>query len=53
MAKAIITGVSGFAGSHLADYLLANTDWEITGIHRPGDSTRNLEHSCSRIDIQL
>ncbi len=29
--RALITGVTGFAGSHLAEYLLANTDLEIWG----------------------
>ena len=26
--KALITGITGMVGSHLADYLLENTDWE-------------------------
>ncbi|HSJ54238.1 MAG TPA: GDP-mannose 4,6-dehydratase [Anaerolineae bacterium] len=29
--KALITGISGFVGSHLAEYLLQNTDWEVAG----------------------
>lgn len=29
--QALITGIGGFAGSHLADYLLAETDWQIVG----------------------
>jgi GDP-4-dehydro-6-deoxy-D-mannose reductase len=29
--RALITGVCGFAGSHLADYLLAHTDLEVCG----------------------
>jgi GDP-4-dehydro-6-deoxy-D-mannose reductase len=29
--KALITGVSGFVGSHLAEYLLQATDWEVAG----------------------
>jgi GDP-4-dehydro-6-deoxy-D-mannose reductase len=29
--RALITGVCGFAGSHLADYLLADTDLEVCG----------------------
>lgn len=31
MKKVIITGVTGQDGSHMADYLLANTDFEILG----------------------
>jgi GDP-4-dehydro-6-deoxy-D-mannose reductase len=29
--KALITGISGFVGSHLAEHLLAQTDWQIAG----------------------
>jgi GDP-4-dehydro-6-deoxy-D-mannose reductase len=29
--RALITGYSGFAGGHLADHLLAETDWELWG----------------------
>lgn len=29
--KALITGISGFVGSHLAGYLLAHTDWQVAG----------------------
>lgn len=29
--KALITGISGFVGSHLAEYLLDATDWEVAG----------------------
>jgi len=29
--KALITGISGFVGSHLAEYLLDQTDWQVAG----------------------
>lgn len=29
--KALITGISGFVGTHLTEYLLAHTDWQIAG----------------------
>ena len=29
--QALITGISGFVGSHLAEYLLAHTDWQVAG----------------------
>ena len=32
--KAFITGITGMVGSHLAEYLLENTDWEIHGLIR-------------------
>ncbi len=31
LLRALITGISGFVGSHLAEYLLAHTDWHIAG----------------------
>jgi GDP-4-dehydro-6-deoxy-D-mannose reductase len=30
--RALVTGVGGFAGSHLAEYLLEHTDWDIVGL---------------------
>src|SRR5215212_3978206 len=32
--RALITGVSGFAGGHLAEYLAHNTSWELFGAVR-------------------
>jgi GDP-4-dehydro-6-deoxy-D-mannose reductase len=29
--KALITGISGFVGSHLAEYLLETTNWQVAG----------------------
>lgn len=29
--RALITGISGFVGSHLAEYLLNRTDWQVSG----------------------
>lgn len=29
--RALITGISGFVGSHLAEYLLTHTDWQVAG----------------------
>ncbi len=31
MARALITGISGFVGSHLAEHLLTETDWHVAG----------------------
>ena len=42
---AFITGITGMVGSHLADYLFANTDWQIVGLIRwrsPLDNISNL-----------
>lgn len=29
--RALVTGISGFVGSHLAEYLLSHTDWQVAG----------------------
>ena len=34
MQKALITGITGMVGSHLADFLLTETDWEVYGVCR-------------------
>jgi len=49
--RALITGITGFAGSHLADHLLALGDIEVHGIVRPGHSTRNVDHILGRIAL--
>lgn len=48
--KALITGVTGMVGSHLADYLLAETDWEVHGMCRWRSPLDNLEHLLGRIN---
>lgn len=49
-AKVLITGITGMVGSHLADYLLANTDWEIYGLCRWRSPLSNISHLISRIN---
>jgi len=45
MAKrALITGITGMVGSHLADYLLVHTDWEIVGLCRWRSPLDNISH---------
>src|SRR5512146_1464638 len=44
MRRVLITGVTGFAGSHLVDYLLTRKDFEIHGICRWRSRTENIEH---------
>jgi len=48
--KVLITGITGFAGSHLADYLLANfPEVEIYGIKRWRSKTENIEHLKDKV----
>jgi GDP-mannose 4,6-dehydratase len=49
MAKrALITGITGMVGSHLADFLLENTDWDIYGMCRWRSPLDNVEHLLER-----
>ena len=48
--RALITGLTGMVGSHLADYLLENTNWEIYGLCRWNDNFDNIEHLFDRIN---
>jgi GDPmannose 4,6-dehydratase len=42
--RALITGITGMVGSHLADYLLEYTDWEIYGMCRWRSPLDNISH---------
>jgi len=46
--KALITGITGMVGSHLADYLLENTNWDIYGMCRWRSPLDNVEHLLER-----
>jgi GDP-4-dehydro-6-deoxy-D-mannose reductase len=47
--KALITGISGFVGSHLAEYLLARTDWRVAGtVYGP---YRNISEIRDRLEL--
>ena len=46
----LITGVTGMVGSHLVDFLLENTNWNIYGFTRWNDNMENIEHLSSRIN---
>ena len=48
--KAFITGITGMVGSHLAEFLLEETDWEIHGLIRWRSPLDNIESLVSRIN---
>ena len=50
MKNVLITGITGMVGSHLADHLLQNTDWEIYGLVRWNDKMDNIEHLMQKIN---
>lgn len=48
--RALITGITGMVGSHLADYLLKNTEWDVYGMCRWRSSQDNVEHLIERVN---
>lgn len=50
MTRALITGVTGMVGSHLLDYLVSNTDWEVDGLARWRSPLDNIEHHLADIN---
>lgn len=48
--KALITGITGMVGSHLADYLIQNTDWEIHGLLRWRSPLDNVSHLLDKVN---
>jgi GDP-4-dehydro-6-deoxy-D-mannose reductase len=51
MRRVLVTGVTGFAGSHLVDFILERGDCEIYGIRRWRSRTENIEHFKDRITL--
>lgn len=51
--RALITGITGMVGSHLAEYVLDHSDWDIVGMCRwrsPLDNIRSLVPRINRKD---
>jgi GDP-mannose 4,6-dehydratase len=46
--RVLITGITGMVGSHLADYLLARTNWELFGMCRWRSPLDNVAHLLER-----
>jgi GDP-4-dehydro-6-deoxy-D-mannose reductase len=50
--RALITGITGFAGSHLAEYLLAeHPDVEVFGLYRWRSRMENIEHLGNQVQL--
>lgn len=45
-----ITGITGMVGSHLADFLIKNTDWNIYGLLRWNEDISNIKHHIEKIN---
>lgn len=50
--KALITGITGMVGSHLADFLISNTDWNVYGVCRWRSPIDNVEQLIERANNQ-
>ncbi len=50
MKNVLITGISGMVGSHLTDYLLKNTNWNIYGLIRWRSNLENISHLMNLIN---
>ena len=48
--KALITGITGMVGSHLADFLLENTDWDVYGVCRWRSPLDNVQQLLDRVN---
>jgi GDP-4-dehydro-6-deoxy-D-mannose reductase len=50
--RVLITGITGFAGSHLAEYLLERGDVEVFGIRRWRSRTEHVQHLSDKLVIE-
>lgn len=48
--RAFITGITGMVGSHLLDYLIEHTDWDVYGLLRWRSPLENIHGHLSRIN---
>lgn len=50
MTVALITGITGMVGSHMADFVLKETDWEIYGLIRWRSPLDNIAHLVDEVN---
>jgi len=51
MKKVLITGVTGFAGNYLAEYLLSLKEYDISGTYLAEDSLNNIGFSKDKVNL--
>ena len=49
--RALVTGITGFVGSHMADYLLERGDVEVFGAKRWSSRLRNVHHLLGGVQL--
>lgn len=50
--RALITGITGMVGSHMLDYLIEKTDWEVHGLLRWRSPLDNIIHHLDRVNAK-
>tara|TARA_Y100001963_G_scaffold157262_1_gene252986 strand:+ start:2242 stop:3204 length:963 start_codon:yes stop_codon:yes gene_type:complete len=53
MKNIFITGITGFVGSHMADYILKNTNDNIVGFKRWMEDTKNIDHLIDHPRVKI
>lgn len=48
--RALITGITGMVGSHLLDFLIENTDWDVYGLLRWRSPLENIQGHLARVN---
>jgi len=51
MKKVLITGITGFAGSYLAEHLLLTSKYDISGTYLSEESLSNVEYAKSKLNL--
>ncbi|PJA20179.1 MAG: GDP-mannose 4,6-dehydratase, partial [Candidatus Diapherotrites archaeon CG_4_10_14_0_2_um_filter_31_5] len=51
MKKILITGINGFVGSHLAEYVLNNNLGEVHGSYRKNENLSNIKGIINQIEL--
>ena len=51
--RVLVTGITGFAGSHLADFLVTQSSVEVYGFTRPSSSREHLDGVASKIRLSV
>jgi len=49
--KILVTGITGFVGSHMADYLLQRGDVQVFGAKRWSSRLRNISHLLGKVTL--
>ena len=49
--RALITGITGMVGSHLLDYLVEKSDWEIHGMLRWRSPLDNISGHLDDVNV--